>query len=264
MAMPGMVNNMATGMAQPKSAFSLGPINVGGAIGDAVGHAVNTVSNTVNQAGQGIQNIVNGQVGTGVGQVLTAPPGMNNVAGAVNTVGSNIGNNLTHLSDWTGETGDPNSPPPAPGVNPALTNLQTQQQTNATNFRNNIPQMEQSMGEQLKASANQTMGQQLGGLGSYNSSRGMGYGGVNQGQQQRVRSAAQSGVAQGQSNINAGLQNAANTLDAEAVNTGLGIQQTQQSIQNNIYSQAMTQMNANNSMVGGFLGTGLLAGLVLA
>lgn len=213
-----------------------------------------SVGGFVNNIGSGLSTAAN-NIGNSIGT------GLQNIGNSISQPTNNLQHSLTHLSDWTG--GDP-AAPTAPGVNPALTNLQTQQQTNATNFRNNIPQMEQSMGEQLKSQANQMMGQGMSQINNSNNARGMGYGGVNQGQQQKLRAQTQSGVAQGQSNINAGLQNAANTLDAEAVNTGVGIQQTQQSIQNQIYSQAMTQMNANNSMVGGFLETGLLAALVLA
>jgi len=92
----------------------------------------------------------------------------------------------------------------------------------------------------------------------------MAYGGVNQGEQQQVRATTEQNLGRAITGSNANLENAANTLNAQAVETGVGIQQTNQAIQNQIFQQQMTQMNANNASTGSALGTGLMAYMAFA
>jgi hypothetical protein len=151
-----------------------------------------------------------------------------------------------------------NEAPSAPGVDPNLQSLKDKQSQNAQQFRQNIPGMEQTMGNQIKKRGQQNLGQNLNYTKSYNSGRGLLYGGINQGQMQGQRAASAQNVASGINTVNTGLENAANQLDAQAIETGVGIQQNQQAIQNQLYSQAMAQQNANNSLVGNIAATGLL------
>lgn len=145
-----------------------------------------------------------------------------------------------------------------------LQQLQQQQQQYANQFSQNLPQMQNQMNQNLTQSANNTLNAQVKATQSANSARGLGYGGVNQGQQQQERVNSQSNLANAISGSNANLSNAANTLNTQAINTGAGIQQTQQSIQNQIYQQQLAQMQSNNSITGNIASTGLLAGLLLA
>lgn len=157
-----------------------------------------------------------------------------------------------------------NSPPPpaAPGIDPNLQRLKDKKLQNAQEFRAGMPNMVRMMSEDLKTQANQGLSQANRQTRESASSRGMLYSGVRQGQEQSNRAKTQAGVAQGVSSINAEMENAANTLDAQAVETGVGIQQTQQAIQNQIYSQAMAQMNARNMVMGSMIGAGAGAGLL--
>lgn len=151
-------------------------------------------------------------------------------------------------------------PPSAPngsnGSNANLSAVQQAQLANAQSFRQNIPNTEAQLGSQLAQQTNNQMGNAISQTRSNNSARGLLYGGVNAGQEQGIRNQAASNLAQGQSNINANTQNAAFQLDQEAANTGFGIQQSQQAIQNDIYSQALANMNAASSGISSLLGAG--------
>lgn len=152
--------------------------------------------------------------------------------------------------------------PEAPGVDSNLQRLKEAQLQNAKNFRTNLPGMKSQMTQDLRQTSNAQLSNDLGTIQNNNSARGLLYGGVNQGQKAGQRANSQIKLASGIGAINSGLDNAANTLDAQAIETGVGIQQTQQAIQNQLYSQAMTQMNANNSMIGSAVGTGLLLAMI--
>lgn len=220
----------------------------------------NTIASGFNSVGapgigHGIQ-----QIGNGIGQMAQG-----NVGGLPQYVGG-LGNVITGgaFDSQISHNVDPAAPPAAPGINPTLSQTQQSQIQNAADFRKNIPSMEQSMSNDVRQTANNQLGQTMKSINNNTNSRGLLYSGINQGMKGGARAQTASNVGQATSGINAGLENAANTLDAQAVETGVGIQQTQQSIQNQIYSQAMTQMNANNSMFGSALGTGLIAAMMLA
>lgn len=179
---------------------------------------------------------------------------INNVGGAMAGVGADMFDpaGIVHKSGDDGSRG-----PDAPGVDPNLARLRAQQEQNAKQFRANMPGMQKTMGENLKTDANQALSGSLKNINQGNSARGLLYSNINQGQKAGARAKAQSGVAKETANINTGLLNAANTLDAQAIQTGMGIQQTQQQLQDDIYSQAMARMNAQNMQQGA--GMGLLA-----
>lgn len=154
--------------------------------------------------------------------------------------------------------------PSAPGEDPAMAKLRAQQMQNAKEFRANMPNMQREMGENLKTTANQGLSAANKNTNEGMSSRGLLYSNLNKGAQAGNRSRTQAGVAKGTSDINTGLMNAANTLDTQAIETGVGIQQTQQAIQNDIYSQAMAKMNAQNAQAGGLMGLAGTAGMLAA
>lgn len=213
-------------------------------MGGAISQIGNAVTQPINDMKKNPGAWIGGAVGTGAGV-----PGMIGGAG----VGSMIQDVFS-----------PGEGPAAPGVDPNLENLRKRKQQNAQAFRANIPNMQKEMGEDLKVSANQGLSAQNKATQEGMSSRGLMYSNINRGAQAANRGRTQAAVAKGTTDINTGLMNAADTLDAQAIETGVGIQQTQQAIQNDIYSQAMARMNAQNSVIGaglGFLGS---AGLTAA
>lgn len=184
---------------------------------------------------------------------------------------SALGKNLNTMDSWTnpvarnifGMSGA--GKPAAPGINNNLGTVQSAQLANAANFRQNLPGLENQMGHQLADQSNQQMSQNIQGARQNNSARGLLYGGINAGQEGAIRANAAHGLAAGRSDINQGLLNNANTLDAQAIHTGLGIQQTQQSIQNSIYGQALADMQARGAAIGGLMGgVGKIGGMFAA
>lgn len=139
------------------------------------------------------------------------------------------------------------------------------QQDLANKFRSSIPQTENTlynrMGGQIQGQTDQATRQ----VRQNNSGRGLLYGGINAGQEGAVNASGAASMASGRSAINQGVENEANTLANQAIQTGTQIQQTQQQMQDAVYSQAMTQMNASNAAFGGLLGAGgMIAGGYLA
>lgn len=134
----------------------------------------------------------------------------------------------------------------------------------ATEFRSGLPQMQQQMGDQLTKQSGMQMQQNLRGLNEDDSSRGLLYGGLHQGKEARVRGGAQANLAGAMTHMNSGLQNSANSIDQQAIQTGLGVQQFQQQQQNQIYSRALAEMSASNAFTGNIIGTGIATGLLMA
>jgi hypothetical protein len=136
----------------------------------------------------------------------------------------------------------------------ATQQAQSGQQYGAQQFRQNIPQTENTLFNQMSSGVNQSMNQGIKNVQQHNSNRGMLYGGVNAGQEGAVRAGAAGSLAQGRSGINSGVENAANSMDQSAIDTGVAIQQQQQQMQNAIYADAMAKMNNQNGAIGGLLG----------
>lgn len=140
-----------------------------------------------------------------------------------------------------------------------------QQQYYANQFRNNIPSLENTMGNQMANTVGGQMDQGIKQTQQTDSSRGLLYGGIHAGDEQQVRNAASGQLAQGRSNINAGINQAANTMDNQAVQTGVQIQQQQQQMQDQIYANAMASMAGKQAGVSGlFQAGGMAAGMALA
>lgn len=209
-----------------------------------------SVVHTITHPGDTLKGIKKNPIGSLTNQVgeSTDPFGIGK------SIGVNVGDPLNLLT--------PKSGPGAPGINPDVNNLKKQQQAYAQQFRSSIPQLQGQMVGQLRRDTQGQLNNNLSGLRSSNSSRGLLYGGVNQGQENQVRGAAQRGLIGGVSQINMGLQNEANQLDNSAIQTGVNIQQQQQSMQNMIYQNAMAQQAGQNQMMGSLISAGAMAALL--
>lgn len=144
--------------------------------------------------------------------------------------------------------------PDAPRINENLSRLKQKQMEQAKQFRENLPGMKNKMATDLRVEANDAMAAQAKNINESNSRRGLLYGGINAGQQAQAKGAAQSRLAKAISSNNVNLENAADAMDAQAIETGMGIQQSQQAIQNQLYSQAQARLNGENMMTGSMLG----------
>lgn len=214
-----------------------------------MGSAVSSIGNAIT----GARNTINNATGTRAGDIL-APVGASRIVPGAGAAYYAMGMDQPRLDQ-----------PEAPGVDPNLQRLKEAQQKNAQEFRQNLPGTKSRMAEDLSVQSNLATSAGNKQIQESNSRRGLLYGGLNQGQQLANTAKQKSKLGQAINTSNVNLENAANTLDAQAVETGMGIQQSQQAIQNQIYNNAMAQMNAQNQMVGGLIGAGTtiaMAGLL--
>ncbi len=137
-----------------------------------------------------------------------------------------------------------------------------QQAMAAHEFRENIPGLSNQMGNQLAGQVGGQVDQGIKQTQQADSRRGLLYGGMHAGNEQKVRGAGAAQVAQGRSDINKGLLEQADKIDSSAINTGLQIQQQQQAMQDAIYAQAMKSSSNTSAMAGQVVGTvaGIVAG----
>ena len=142
--------------------------------------------------------------------------------------------------------------------------LQKSQLAQQKEFQQNIPQMQKQMGDQLRSQYNTQLQGNMKSIQASNQRRGMAYGGLNYGQQQGEAAREQANLATGLGNINTGLENANQQMMQQALQTGVGIQSTNQQIQNQLYSQEMARLQAQNSMTGNIMGTMASMGLMAA
>ncbi len=223
-------------------------------MGSAVSSIGSGIGNAVHDIGQGnifrgAGDLINGSAGV-VGSLPLGGRAMGSIIkGAGNMIGSIDGSDAT--------------PPSAPGVDPGVSSALQSQQQQAQQFRQNLPGMENQAGQQLAQSTNRQMGQNIENVNKYDNSRGLLYGGINQGNQQKQRVNAATSLAAGRTSINDQYNQAANQMDAAAVGTGLAVQQSQQVIQDQIYNQALTNMMNQNQAFGSLLGAGAMAAVLL-
>lgn len=222
-----------------------------------MGKAISDISNGINNVGSQVGNRINGYLGNVEHDVRGFVK--NPIHGSLQ-YGTNI---FTAGRSGTIGGGDSASDaPPAATDKTDLQKFQEKQTQNASDFRANLPKLQEQQAGLLKEQANNQMSGQLKAIKERASSRGLGYGGLAEGAQAGVRNANQGALSSALSTSNANLANAADTLDAQAVQTGLGVQQNQQALQNLTYQQAMADYQQKNNMFSNMLGSGLLAAAV--
>ena len=233
-----------------------------------MGGAVKSISNGVSNIGKSVGRAA----GTAVGDISQIARGnFNNAGNSIIRGGINLAShglvNQNTLKGITGETGSERSlresTPQQQGLDPNLLALQGKMIDQANQFRENLPGMKNQMGEQLQADSNKTLLGQQKQITNMNNKRGLLYGGINEGQKSEAAATAQGNLASAIRGANANLDSKADEMDYNAINVGVGVHQTQQQIQNNIYAQAQANMAANQSMFGSAASTGLLAYLLL-
>lgn len=182
-------------------------------------------------------------------------------------LGSDVGAILTPglslPATMAGITKHVEDPPPPPGIDPSLENIKNQQIDQAKNFRADLGNKKSLMSQNLRGQANEQLQSNLGAVRSKNSARGLLYGGLNQSEEGSERARSSAGLGRAIQSSNTALENAADTLDSNAIETARGVQQSQQQIQNDIYSQAMAQLNSQNAMTSNIMSTAATIGLGL-
>lgn len=204
------------------------------------------MSNAIKAVGGAVNDVAHGNLGHAIGGIGNAVGGALG-QGDISTYLTLGGNKL---AAGIGGLLAPGDVPGSPGANQGLQQTLAAQQQYAQQFRQALPQIQNNMQGQLAQQANQGMQQNLQTTRTNNSSRGLLYGGINAGQEGQDRAKAQKGLINADSALNSGLQSEANSLDQAATQTGVGIQQQQQAMQNSVYQNAMAQMAGQNQMLG--------------
>lgn len=206
-----------------------------------------SLPNIGGSVGQGIDSLVKNPTNT-IGNVLTAA-----LEGPTKQLGEDIGISQTGATP----TGTPKKTP----EEIAAANAQTEQQRASAQYKEKLPYYQSRMAEDLAKESNKQMNKAQREVDERNTSRGLGYGGLNQGMQESIRSNTQGLLAKQTQEMNQGLLDLGQQLDEGTIKTGLGYQQDLQRRQDQIYQQALARQQAQNSMTGS--GLGLLASYAL-
>lgn len=139
-------------------------------------------------------------------------------------------------------------------LDPRLTGMRDQQIKAATEYGNNIKGYEKQQQNTAADTSRQNLAGQLAGVNTNSNSRGLLYGGYNEGEQAKTSAMNQAALQQQYSNINTNAQNTLSGLQNQALGTGLVINQTQQNQNDLAYQAALQQQMQNNQMFGSLLG----------
>lgn len=138
------------------------------------------------------------------------------------------------------------TPAQAPQVNENYQKILDEQKKTASDFRQNIPKYSTTLGNQYEAQARKNLAQSLKNTDRDFNKRGLLYSGMRLGNEAEQQGEAASNVAQGKQQINKGLLDQANQLDAGVLNTAAGI--AGQGTQQGLYQGQMDIMNLKNQI----------------
>ena len=151
-------------------------------------------------------------------------------------------------------------------LNPQLQQMQQQQEQNASNYQANMPAYINQQQNAATDNSRQALASQLAGTTANSNARGMLYGSYNQGQQAQATAQNQAQLQNTNANINTDVQNTSNTLNNQAIQSGLAMQQSQNQQALAAYQAALQQQQSTNGEFGAITGgagkaVGLLAAL---
>lgn len=156
-------------------------------------------------------------------------------------------------------TDDPNYKPP--GEDDRLTDLQREFKKQADEFSKNAPGLKESMFNSIASQERHNLARNISGVNQSNAARGLLYSGINEGGKGAVRAESSQALAGARSKINTGVDAAERQLKYNVTAADLKQQQTNQSIQDSVYQNALeSMMRRNSAMAGLFQGAGYLAG----
>lgn len=174
----------------------------------------------------------------------------NTFSGAAKTVGL-IGEGLGFGPNRTPQ-------PFVPEVDPRLGQISGQQTQQAQDFRQNLPNYTNDKYNIAADQARTNLSQQLGGIRSQASGRGLLYSGLRAGQEGSATGAAISNLATQRAGINRDAENQARSMETGAINSGIDLQQAEQARQDALYNSALQQyMNKKTpaKSIGNILGS---------
>jgi hypothetical protein len=153
---------------------------------------------------------------------------------------------------------------PTPKSQDNTEQIRNQQQQSYQDFQRNLPGYQRQMQEGLSNVANRSMYQNMRDVDQRNTSRGLGYGGLNEGMQAGEQARSQQNLANQITQGNVGLLDLGNQIQSGAITTGLGQQSNLQQRLNQLYSQRMADYNSQNQQTASMLGLLANAGMMAA
>lgn len=142
----------------------------------------------------------------------------------------------------------------APGMDRGLRRIRRDQAKQAREFEAGIPKMADDLFGGVEKQERRRLANQMSGIRNDASSRGLLYSGIREDQEQRARAESSGSLASARADINSQLQDQSRDMKANAVKTGLNIQQAQQQIHDQIYNQALANMASKRGLISGFAG----------
>lgn len=136
------------------------------------------------------------------------------------------------------------------------------QESYAKQFRNELGQNEQRLLGQLGQDTSSMIEQGTKSIREAASSRGLLKSGMRAGAEGGLRQKASSAMATGAQSIRRGLLSQADKLDAQAIQSGIDIQQNQQAMNDAIYRQALGEYQSEMGMWGSLLQAGSTAAAI--
>lgn len=177
---------------------------------------------------------------------------------------ANLGNTGKYLANPYGSIGAdigkglrPDDPPAPPGVDPEIYKQQLEQQRQAKEFEANAPKMGEDIYNRVAGNERKNLAKQMSGVRNNYSSRGLLYSGLRQGDELATQEQSGSRLASARAGINKDLNDQVQNMNDMAIKSGLDIQQQSQGIQDQVFNQALMNMQnsmSSNAALGGAVG----------
>lgn len=180
-----------------------------------------------------------------------------------NAVGGDIGAGIkkggkTIFDPLNAAAGEGPQAPSAPGVDPRMESLKKEQERQAQEFREKMPQAkEQAMSDFAQQEKSQLAGD-LAGVKAGAQSRGLLYSGKRQAAELGAKAKSAGRLAKAKQDINISFEDQAKQMENAAIDSGAALQRAQQGMQNEVFNQALSNMqerSANIGALGGVAGS---------
>lgn len=160
-----------------------------------------------------------------------------------------------------GLLGDDNKPASPPPIDRHLSRIRSQQVKDLRQFENDLPRIGQDLYRGVETAENNRLAEQERDIHKDANRRGLLYSNIRQGNEAKARSQSAQSLVGARTDINTQLQDQARQMREDAIGSGLDIQTARQSIQDQIYNQALANMASRRGLLGGLFGTaGTVAG----
>jgi hypothetical protein len=154
--------------------------------------------------------------------------------------------------------------PVANTIDPNLVAMQKSQAKSANDYSANMGNLRADQGNAAEDSSRNKLAKSLAQTNASSNSRGLLYGGYNQGQRANTIAGNQSELNATKANINTDTQNNLNTLQNQAIQSGLGLQNAQNQLNQNNFNYQMNRQKQQQEAEGGLLsGVAKIGGMAM-